>query len=233
VWQASTQSILWGVGLIVSGMLGGSLLLAAVSVNLVIAWLIVLSGMVYLVIAHPAHRAGSLTWRLMIGFAYVLFGVYLIASPVLSAASLALVLALRLSFEGIFDIALFFRLRAIEASSWVLLDGVVTLILGLMIYVQWPSTAAWAILVSVSGRQRPYACNVFSDRPQVSHSDTRANRARFIREGLLECAPVSRHPSRTRLHRSDAPTESRGRHPSTEFRYNRCIGGIVMNKVAR
>jgi uncharacterized membrane protein HdeD (DUF308 family) len=152
VWQASTQSILWGVALIVSGMLGGSLLLAAISVNLVIAWLIVLAGMVHLMIAHHAHRAGSLTWRLMIGFAYVLFGVYLIASPRLSAATLALVLALLLLFEGIFDIALFFRLSAIEGSSWVLLDGVVTVILGLMIYVQWPSTAAWAIggLVGVS-----------------------------------------------------------------------------------
>jgi len=66
--------------------------------------------------------------------------------------SLALVLALLLLFEGVFDIALYFRLRAIEGSSWVLLDGVVTLILGLMIYVQWPSTAAWAIggLVGVS-----------------------------------------------------------------------------------
>ena len=37
VWQASTHSILWGAALIVSGMLGGSLLLAAISVNLVIA----------------------------------------------------------------------------------------------------------------------------------------------------------------------------------------------------
>jgi hypothetical protein len=63
-----------------SGMLGGSLLLAAISVNLVIAWLIVLAGMVHLTAAHRAHRAGGLTWRLMIGFAYVLFGVYLIAS---------------------------------------------------------------------------------------------------------------------------------------------------------
>ena len=106
----------WSVSLIVSGMLAGSLLLAAVSTNLVIPWPIVLAGMVHLIIAHHAHPAGSLTWRLMIGFAYVLFGVYLIACPVLSAASLALLLL----FEGIFDIALFFRLRAIEGSSWVL-----------------------------------------------------------------------------------------------------------------
>ena len=150
--QASTRSIFWGVALIVSGMSGGSLLLVAVSVNLVIAWLIVLAGMVHLIVAHHAHRAGSLIWRLMIGFAYVLFGVYLIASPALGGASLALVLASLFLFEGIFDIAMFLRLRAIEGSSWVLLDGIVTLILGLMIYVQWPSTTAWAVGVLVSVR---------------------------------------------------------------------------------
>jgi hypothetical protein len=190
---------LWGIALIVSGMLGGSLLLAAVSVNLVIAWLIVLAGMVHLIIAHHAHPAGSLTWRLMIGFAYVFFGVYLIASPVLSAASLALVLALLLLFEAMFDIVLFFRLRAIEGSSWVLLDGVVTLDIGT------DDLRAVGVDCCVgdrrvsrreSGHQRPYACDAFSGRPQVRHSRTRANKARrFIREGLLECARVSRHPT--------------------------------------
>jgi len=52
--------------------------------------------------------------------------------------------------EGIFDFATFLRLRAIEGSSWVLLDGIVTLILGLMSYMRLPSTAAWAIGVLVS-----------------------------------------------------------------------------------
>jgi uncharacterized membrane protein HdeD (DUF308 family) len=145
------SSMWWGVALIVSGILGESLLLAAVSINLVIAWLIVLAGMVHLIIAHHAHWAGSLIWRLMIGFAYVLFGVYLIASPVGDEASLGLVLASLFLFEGIFDIAIFFRLREIEGSSWVLLDGIVTLILGLMFCLQWP-LARWAIgvLVGVS-----------------------------------------------------------------------------------
>ena len=48
VWQSSTRSMGWGVSLIVSGMLGGSLLLERVPVKLVIAWLIVLAGMVHL-----------------------------------------------------------------------------------------------------------------------------------------------------------------------------------------
>jgi uncharacterized membrane protein HdeD (DUF308 family) len=151
-WQASTRAILWGVALILLGILGASLLLGAVSVNLVVAWLIVLAGLVQLITEYRVHRAGSLVWRLMIAFAYVLLGVYLIASPVVGGASLALMVASLFLFESISDIAMFLRLRAINGSIWVLLDGIFTLILGLMSYMRWPSTAAWAIgvLVSVS-----------------------------------------------------------------------------------
>jgi len=50
------------------------------------------------------------------------------------------------------DIVLFFKMRSLGGSSWVLVDGIVTLLLGLMIYMQWPSSSAWAIgiLVGVS-----------------------------------------------------------------------------------
>src|ERR1700726_2115845 len=50
VRQASTLSILWGVLLIVFGVVAiGSPLLAAVAVNAVIAWLIVLAGVVHVI----------------------------------------------------------------------------------------------------------------------------------------------------------------------------------------
>ena len=54
--------------------------------------------------------------------------------------------------EGILDIVLFFKMRSLGGSSWVLVDGIVTLLLGLLIYMQWPSSSAWAIgiLVGVS-----------------------------------------------------------------------------------
>jgi uncharacterized membrane protein HdeD (DUF308 family) len=43
-------------------------------------------------------------------------------------------------------------MRSMQASSWVLIDGIITLLLGLMIYTQWPSSSGWAIgtLVGVS-----------------------------------------------------------------------------------
>jgi len=153
VRQASTWSLLWGASLIILGMLAvGSPFLAAVAVNAFLAWLIVFAGVVHVIIAFHAHRAGSMIWRLLVGLAYVFFGGYLIAHPALGVVSLTLVLASLFVIEGIFDIALFFRMRSMQGSSWILLDGIVTLLLGLMIYMQWPSSSAWAIgtLVGVS-----------------------------------------------------------------------------------
>jgi uncharacterized membrane protein HdeD (DUF308 family) len=153
VRQASTWSILWGVSLIILGMLAvGSPLLAAVAVNVFVAWLLVVAGVVHLIIAFHAHRASSLIWKLLVGIAYVCFGGYLIAHPVLGVTSLTLVLASLFLVEGIFDIVLFFRMRSMQGSSWFLIDGIITLALGLMIYLQWPSSSAWAIgtLVGVS-----------------------------------------------------------------------------------
>jgi uncharacterized membrane protein HdeD (DUF308 family) len=151
--QASTWSILCGALLVVLGVLAvGSPAVAAVAVNALIAWLIVLAGIVHLVLAFHAHGASGLLWKLLVGIAYVFFGVYLIAHPALGVVSLTLVLASLFLVEGIFDIALFFRMRPIAGSGWILVDGIVTLLLGLMIYLPWPSSSSWAIgtLVGVS-----------------------------------------------------------------------------------
>ncbi|HTT25031.1 MAG TPA: HdeD family acid-resistance protein [Candidatus Sulfotelmatobacter sp.] len=153
VRQASTLSILWGVLLICLGVLAvASPMLAAVAVTAFISWLIVFAGVVHLIVAFHAREAGSVIWRLLVGLAYICFGGYLIAHPAIGVASLTLVLASLFLVEGILDIVMFFRVRTIMRAGWILLDGIVTLLLGLLIYVHWPSSSAWAIgtLVGVS-----------------------------------------------------------------------------------
>src|SRR5271155_2021221 len=146
VRQASTVSIVWGVLLIVLGMAAvGSPFLAAVAVNVAIAWLIVLAGAVHLALAFRAHGAGSVIWKVLVGVAYVCFGIYLILHPVLAVASLTLVLASLFLIEGVLNIVLFAKMRSMGGSIWVLIDAIITILLGLLIYMQWPSSAAWAI----------------------------------------------------------------------------------------
>lgn len=144
--QASTASILWGVLLIIFGIAAIAMpLIAAVAINLTIAWLIILAGVVHLILGFRAHGAGSLIWKLLIGMAYLVFGIYLFTHPALGVASLTLVLASLFLLEGVFDIVLFFSLRSLSGSSMFLIDGIITLLLGLLIYAQWPSSSAWAI----------------------------------------------------------------------------------------
>jgi len=153
VRQASTISILWGVSLICLGLLAvASPMVAAVAVNVLVAWLVVLAGVVHLIVALHTREAGSVVWRLLVGLAYLFFGGYLIARPVVGVASLTLLLASLFLVEGILNIVLYFKVRSIIRATWILLDGLVTLLLGGMIYMQWPSSSAWAIgtLVGVS-----------------------------------------------------------------------------------
>jgi uncharacterized membrane protein HdeD (DUF308 family) len=153
VRQASTVSVLWGVLLIVFGMVAvASPFLAAVAVNALVAWLIILAGIVHLMLGFRTHGAGSMIWKILVGIAYVCVGGYAIAHPVLGVASLTLLLASLFLVEGVLDIILFVKMRPMQGSNWVLLDGIVSLLLGAMIYMQWPSSSAWAIgtLVGIS-----------------------------------------------------------------------------------
>jgi len=153
VRRGSTVSVLWGILLIVFGAMAViSPFIAAVAVSVVVGYLIILAGVVHLMLAFRAHGAGSVIWKALVGVAYLVFGGYLILHPVIGVASLTLVLASLFLIEGVLDIVLYAKMRPAQGSSWVLIDGIVSLLLGLMIYLQWPSSSAWAIgtLVGIS-----------------------------------------------------------------------------------
>ncbi len=50
------------------------------------------------------------------------------------------------------EIALYFGIRRVPSSGWVLFDGIITLFLGILIWRQWPSSSVWVIgtLVGIS-----------------------------------------------------------------------------------
>lgn len=72
--------------------------------------------------------------------------------PLLGLISLTLVLAVFLLIEACLEIILYFNIRHIANSGWVLFDGIITLILAILIWAQWPSSSVWVIgtLVGIS-----------------------------------------------------------------------------------
>jgi uncharacterized membrane protein HdeD (DUF308 family) len=79
-------------------------------------------------------------------------GGYFIAHPVLATATFTLVLGIFLFAEGVVDIVAYFATRKSGSSPWMLLDGIVTLFLGFLIWNQWPVSSLWVIgtLVGIS-----------------------------------------------------------------------------------
>jgi len=132
--------------MVVVGVLAIVLPLAAgIGVSIFVSWLIFLTGFAHLVYAFAARGVGGFAWRLVVGIVYVAGGLYLAFHPRLSLVSLTLVLAAILTVEGVMQVAVFIHLRSLPGSGWILFDGAVTLLLGLLIGLSWPSGSAWAI----------------------------------------------------------------------------------------
>jgi uncharacterized membrane protein HdeD (DUF308 family) len=107
---------------------------------------------VHAVLAFHAHSGTSLGWKLLVGLAYIFIGGYLLYRPLVGVATLTLMLAFLFLVEGVLDIMLWWKSRSQAGAFWILVDAIITLILGGLIYVHWPSSSVWAIgtLVGIS-----------------------------------------------------------------------------------
>jgi uncharacterized membrane protein HdeD (DUF308 family) len=153
VHRAATWSVILSVLMIVAGILAiGLPMVAGVAVTAIVGWLLIFSGLLHLAFAWRGGHAAGIVWEILLGVAYGAIGFYVLANPVAGLASLTFAVAVYLFVEGILEFVLSFRLRPAPGSGWLLVDGIITLVLALMIWSTWPSSAAWVIgtLVGIS-----------------------------------------------------------------------------------
>lgn len=83
-------------------------------------------------------------FRGLSGALYVVGGLWCLAYPIESTISLTLFLGFLLVAEGVMELSSAAS-GPIPARSLVLLDGIVTVVLGGMLVAEWPSDSIWAI----------------------------------------------------------------------------------------
>ena len=153
IHKATTWSIVLSVLMIAAGVLAISVpMIAGIAVTALVGWLLIFSGLLHLAFAWRAGRAGAVTWEILLGIVYGAIGFYLLASPVGGLASLTLAVAMYLLIEGVLEFVLSLQLRPAPGSGWLLADGIITLVLAVMIWSTWPSSALWVVgtLVGIS-----------------------------------------------------------------------------------
>ncbi len=146
-------SIIWAVLLIIFGVVAIALPFAtSFGVVLTLGWLLILSSAVQVLHAFQSKGVASILWKLAVALLYLAVGIDLIAHPLLGVAGLTLAIGIFFIAEAVMDFFAYFKSIKSHGSGWILLDGLVTLILGLLIWRQWPLSSGWAIgtLVGIS-----------------------------------------------------------------------------------
>jgi uncharacterized membrane protein HdeD (DUF308 family) len=118
---------------------------ATVAVQLVLGWILVIGGIGQGIHAFMVKGWGGFLLQLLSAALYLLVGVLLLVNPVEGALALTFILAVFLIVEGVFKLVMALRVRPHRGWGWLMASGILSLILGLLIWSEWPVAGLWVI----------------------------------------------------------------------------------------
>lgn len=137
---------LLGIALIVVGVICcGSPAVAGGAVTYVIGFLLLATGLLQLFQGWRETGWTSKLLPIILGALTVIAGGSLLAHPLIGMAVLTIVLAMTFVCEGAWKMFVSFSFR--PASGWIglLLSGLIAVVLGVMIWTEWPSSSLYTI----------------------------------------------------------------------------------------
>jgi len=108
-------------------------------------WLLLFGGLIQCVHSYRTKSWSGFALELVIGLLYLAGGFVLITSPMTGIITLTLLLIVLFVADGILESILAFKLRPAQGWGWILMSGIVSLIVGGLIWAKFPSSALWAI----------------------------------------------------------------------------------------
>jgi len=118
---------------------------AGLGVTLLVGWLLVIGAVAHFFAAFKGHGAKHVILQVVVGIVYLIGGLYFLTHTIMGVSTLTLLLSGVILAEGVLELVAYFRLKSAHGASWLLINGVVTLLLGGLIWFHWPSSAVWAI----------------------------------------------------------------------------------------
>lgn len=124
------------------------------SAILVIAlgWLFIIGGIFRIFYAFRDRQLGDFWVKLLIGALQLILGILLLSNVFVGILSVVIAIGIFVFVEGCFEVILAFKMRPAQNWGWVLLSGVISVILGILIWSLNPvnSLAFLGILVGIN-----------------------------------------------------------------------------------
>ena len=118
---------------------------AGLGVTLLVGWLLVVGAMAHFFAAFKGGGVKHVILQVLVGLIYLIGGLYFLTHTIMGVSTLTLLLSGVILAEGVLEVVAYFRLKSMHGASWMLINGIVTLLLGGLIWFHWPSSSVWAI----------------------------------------------------------------------------------------
>jgi uncharacterized membrane protein HdeD (DUF308 family) len=137
---------LFGIICIVLGICAiASPAITGLSVVMTVGLLVMAGGIMKMLWAFAAESFGKGVLAFAIGGLTLLCGLSLVGNPLFASGFLTLIIAGFLFADGVAEIVGAFRLGPDSGRVWMLIGGIASILLGGMIWAQFPLSGAWAI----------------------------------------------------------------------------------------
>ncbi|WP_017659906.1 HdeD family acid-resistance protein [Baaleninema simplex] len=124
-------------------------LFATLAATLIFGWLFVIGGVLRIVYAFQTRKSGQFWLKTLVGILSLVAGILLVTNLLEGVLTLTLILGIAIFLQGAIQTILAFQLRPAPNWGMVLLGGILSIILGILIWSQWPFNAPWVIGVLV------------------------------------------------------------------------------------
>ena len=141
----SSRLTVMGIVFVVLGILAiVEPVVAGLAVAILVGWVMIVGGVAHAIAAFGGG-AGRFVWQLVVAAIYLIGGFYFLTHPLLGLGTLTLFVAVILLVEAGMEVGAYFATRAEGGAGWRLVNAAVTLLLGALIWANWPSSSVWAI----------------------------------------------------------------------------------------
>ena len=135
-----------GVLLLVLGCIGLGMEIALTIVSMYFfAALLMISGLSHLADAFKYKKWKGAVWQILIAILYLFAAGIVVYDPLLASAVITAFLAWTLIVIGVMRIIMSFSIKESKGWGWILFAGIISLILGILILIQWPMSGLWVI----------------------------------------------------------------------------------------
>ena len=119
--------------------------LTGLSVAMILGGIVLVAGIVRMIWAFQAGSFGKGLLMFALGGLTVVAGASLLANPLFAAATLTLILVIYFIVDGITEVVAGFQLGFGSGGGWLLFGGIISVLLGIMLWRQYPLSGAFAM----------------------------------------------------------------------------------------